>query len=195
MKQRQDFKIILASGSPRRKEILELAGIKFELRKNNAEESYPNDLELKDIAEYLARLKADHLQSTLAENELMITADTIVAFDGKEYGKPKDREDSIRMLLLLSNNTHEVYSGVCICDKHKKLSFTCKSIVKLAKISRDEAAWYFDNYDPSDKAGSYGIQDWIGITKVEWIKGSYNNILGLPVAQTLEHLNAFIKNK
>lgn len=191
----KNYKLILASGSPRRKDMFEKAGLDFELRKNDVEEIYPEDLALQDIAEYLANLKADALRNKLADNEILITADTIVAFQGKEYGKPKDRSDSIRMLELLSDKTHEVYTGVCICDKQNKMSFSCRSVVKFAEISKEEAAWYFDNYDPSDKAGSYGIQDWVGITKVESIEGSYTNILGLPVAQTLSALKSFLENK
>ena len=190
-----EYKLILASGSPRRKDMLEKAGLDFELRKNDVDESYPGSLALEEIAEYLANLKADALQADLSANEIMITADTIVAFQGKEYGKPKDRADSIQMLLLLANKTHDVYTGVCICDKHKKKSFTCKSTVKFTDITEEEAGWYFDNYNPSDKAGSYGIQDWIGITKVESIEGSYTNILGLPVAQTLNALRSFLEDK
>lgn len=173
--------------------MLELAGLDYTIRKKEIDESYPDDLHIDEIAEYLAIKKANAQSEILNDNEILLTADTIVALDGKEYGKPTSRDDSIRMLGLLSNRDHEVYTGVCLSTKHQQKSFTCRSVVKFSEITEEEAAWYFDNYDPSDKAGSYGIQDWVGKCKVEWINGSYTNILGLPVAQTLAHLRKFLE--
>lgn len=189
------YKLILASGSPRRKFLLETAGIEFEIRKREIDESYPSELEIDEIAEFLAVKKSNAQEHLIGENELLLTADTIVAFDGREYGKPVSREDSIEMLHLLGGQTHEVFSGVCLCDSENRDSFTCRSVVKFADISKEEAAWYFDNYKPDDKAGSYGIQDWVGFCKVEWINGSYTNILGLPLAQTLKRIGLFFENK
>lgn len=180
------YKIILASDSPRRKELLKQAGLSFEVRKKEVDEQYPDSLKIQEIAEYLANKKADAQCHDLKEDELLLTADTIVAFEGKEFGKPSSRRHSIEMLTTLANNTHDVYTGVCLQSQLKRHSFTVKSTVKFDPISEEEAAWYYDNFDPSDKAGSYGIQDWIGYCKVEWIEGSYTNILGLPLSQTLQ---------
>jgi len=186
------YKLVLASGSPRRKDLLTSAGLQFIVRKKDIDENYPLSLSIDKIAEYLALKKAEVQAELMSEDEILITADTIVAFQNKEYGKPVSRDDSIRMLSLLSNQEHHVYTGVCLKSNSNQISFTCESTVKFGSISHQEAGWYYDNYDPSDKAGSYGIQDWLGRCKVEWIKGSYTNILGLPLSQTLEALRSFI---
>jgi len=185
-------KLVLASGSPRRKDLLTTAGLQFIVRKKDIDESYPDTLTVDKISEYLAVKKAEVQTELMSEDEILITADTVVAFQNKEYGKPVSRKDSIHMLCMLSNQEHFVYTGVCLKSTSNQKSFTCESSVKFGSISVEEAGWYFDNYDPSDKAGSYGIQDWLGRCKVEWIKGSYTNILGLPLSQTLEALQSFI---
>lgn len=188
------YKLILASGSPRRKFLLETAGLDFEIKKNEVDESYPEGLEIDKIAEYLARKKASGNKSLLQKDELLLTADTMVAFMGKEYGKPENKEHSIQMLCALGGQIHTVFTGVCISDGERLESFSVKSRVKFDKIDESEASWYYDNFKPMDKAGSYGIQDWIGYCKVEWIEGSYTNILGLPLTQTLKALKSFIES-
>ena len=130
--------------------------------------------------------------STLADGELLITADTVVVYNDKIYGKPKDKTEAIEVLTMLSDNVHSVYTGVCIKTVTKQHSFTSKSQVKFSSINEVEAAYYFDNYNPIDKAGSYGIQEWLGYTKVEWIAGSYNNIIGLPTARLYTELKKFV---
>ncbi len=191
----EEYDILLASGSPRRKELLKLAGLNFTVVKNDVEESYPKDLSVNKVAEFLAVKKSLAFKLDNDKNEILITADTIVELEGKEYGKPESKEDCIEMLMKLSNKVHNVFTGVCLRSVNYKNSFTCQSIVKFSTIDKKEAEWYFDTNNPMDKAGSYGIQDWIGMCKVESINGSYTNILGLPLAQTLEQLNLFIKNK
>ncbi len=188
------YKLILASGSPRRQNMLKTAGLDFEIRKKEIDESYPEDLHIDEIAEYLAVKKSKAQIEMMNKNDLLLTADTIVAFKGEEYGKPESKAHCIEMLRKFSGTHHDVYTGVCFRTNKDQDSFTVKSTVKFANISEEEAAWYFDQYDPSDKAGSYGIQDWIGVCKVEWINGSYTNILGLPLAQTLKRLELFLEN-
>lgn len=190
-----NYTLILCTGSPRRHDLFRIAGIPFEVRTKEVAEDYPESLAVDEIAVYLAEKKADAYVSGIADREIILTADTIVAFEGREYGKPASREDSIRTLLELSGKTHEVYTGVCISSLNNRKRLSCRSVVKFADITREEASWYYDNYNPSDKAGSYGIQDWIGNCKVEWINGSYTNILGLPFAQTLNCLAGFVKDK
>jgi len=188
------FKLILASGSPRRKALLAKAGLDFEVRKKEIDESYPTDMPIDEIAEYLAVKKANAQAEEQTEDEILLTADTIVSFDGKEFGKPSSRADSIQTLLLLSGKSHDVYTGVSLRTQKHSISFTCKSVVHFAEITEEEAGAYYDSCDPSDKAGSYGIQDWIGVSKVEWINGSYTNILGLPMAQTLTALRQLVES-
>lgn len=188
-------KIILASKSPRRTELLSRSKIGHEVRSIETDESYPDDLPKDKIAEYIAYNKAIVHRTDLKDDEVVIAADTIVEHEGIIYGKPKSRAEAIATLCLLSNKVHNVYSGVCLLSKNKHLVFTNKSEVKFNEVSEEEAAFYFDAENPSDKAGSYGIQDWIGITKVDWIKGSYSNILGLPMAAVYENLSQFLKDK
>lgn len=185
------YNLTLGSGSPRRSELLTKAGFEFVIRAIDVDESYPEDLAISDIAEYIAINKSNAHNEILAEGELVITADTIVVFENEVYGKPVDKEEAIETILKLSDKVHDVYSGVSFLSKAKKLSFTEMSQVKFGLVMPEEAERYVEEAAPLDKAGSYGIQDWIGFARIEWIKGSYTNILGLPLAQTYDAIKHF----
>ncbi len=190
-----DYRIILASSSPRRSELLTKSDIPFEVRIIDTVEEFPDDLSVDEVALYIAELKANAHKPVKNINEVIIVADTVVAFDGKIYGKARSKEDAVSTLLHLSGRTHQVYTGVIIFSHDREIKFTVKSDVKFAAISKEEASFYFEKDVPMDKAGSYGIQDWIGWTKVEYINGSYSNILGLPMAQTYSVLLKFCESK
>lgn len=178
------YDIILASKSPRRKELLGMLEVPFEIRvKEGINESYPEDKPVIEVAEYLSRLKGKAYSEDIKGNEMVITADTIVILDGKIYGKPKDRKDAIDMLMELQGRTHTVASGVCVATKDKIMSFTTTTEVTFASLSMEEAEWYVKKYHPLDKAGAYGIQEWIGCAAVARINGSFYNVMGLPVHQ------------
>ena len=175
---------MLASKSPRRKELLGMLDVPFEIRvKDGIDESYPADMPAVEVAEYLSRLKGRAYAEDIRENEMVITADTIVILDGKIYGKPKNEDDAIYMLMQLQGRTHIVASGVCVATKEKIVSFTTTTEVTFAPLSREEATWYVEKYRPLDKAGAYGIQEWIGCAAVARIDGSFYNVMGLPVHQ------------
>ncbi len=186
-----DKKIILSSGSPRRQELLKEAGVKYELRIIETDESFPDSLDVSKVAEFIAIAKAEAHNNTLKDNEIVLTADTVVAMNNQIYGKPTSKEDAIKMLVNFSEGTHQVFTGICIMSADKVDSFTCQSDVTFAPISHREAEYYFDLDNPMDKAGSYGIQDWIGRCKVLNINGSYTNIMGLPVPQVIDKLKNF----
>lgn len=184
LKNLKKYDIVLASKSPRRKELLEMLDIPFTVKvKDGIDESYPEELPAIEVAEYLSRLKGKAYAADLKENELVITADTIVILDDKIYGKPKNEEDAVNMLMQLQGRTHTVASGVCIATKEKIKSFTTSTEVTFAPLERDEAKWYVEKYHPLDKAGAYGIQEWIGCAAVAGIDGSFYNVMGLPVHQ------------
>ena len=176
------YKVILASNSPRRKELLAGLGVDYEVRTlPDVDESYPETLQGADIPLYIAKEKADAYVAMMQPGELMITADTIVWLDGKVLGKPQDKEDALQMLRTMSGRTHEVFTGVCITTTDWQRSFTAQTEVRFATLSEEEIAYYVDNFQPMDKAGAYGVQEWIGFIGVENISGSYYNIMGLPV--------------
>ena len=178
------YNVVLASKSPRRKELLGMLDVPFEIRvKDGIDESYPADMPAVEVAEYLSRLKGKAYAEDIMENEMVITADTIVILDGKIYGKPKNEDDAIYMLMQLQGRTHIVASGVCVATKEKIVSFTTTTEVTFAPLSREEATWYVEKYRPLDKAGAYGIQEWIGCAAVARIDGSFYNVMGLPVHQ------------
>jgi len=185
------YKLILGSKSPRRSQLLDHAGVSYEKRVIETDENYPADLPIHKVAEYIARAKAAVHSGQLASNELLLTADTIVVYDDKVYGKPKTEQEAVDTILLLENKVHLVYSGVCLMTNENLDSFTELSEVKFGRITEKEAKTYVENFRPLDKAGSYGIQDWIGFVRIEWIKGSYTNILGLPLSQTYDRLVHF----
>ena len=176
------YKVILASNSPRRKELLAGLGVDYEVRTlPDVDETYPDALQGADIPLYIAKEKADAYRNMLQPGELMITADTIVWLDGRVLGKPKDREDALCMLRDMSGRTHEVFTGVCITTTEWQRSFAAQTEVRFAELSEEEITYYVDKFQPMDKAGAYGVQEWIGFIGVENISGSYYNSMGLPV--------------
>lgn len=186
------YKIVLGSNSPRRRELLAGLDIEFEVRTvPGIDESYPETLRLDEVPLYIARKKAEAYISSMPADELLITADTVVWASGEILGKPKDREDAVAMLRKLSGRTHEVITGVCITTKEKTVSFSASSSVCFAALDEDEIAYYVDKYRPFDKAGSYGIQEWIGYVAVESINGSFYNVMGLPVRLLYQELKSF----
>lgn len=183
------YKVILASNSPRRKELLAGLGVDYEVRTlPDVDESYPDTLQGADIPLYIAKEKADAYRNMLQPGELMITADTIVWLDGRVLGKPKDREDALCMLRDMSGRTHEVFTGVCITTTEWQRSFAAQTEVRFAELSEEEITYYVDKFQPMDKAGAYGVQEWIGFIGVENISGSYYNIMGLPVQRLYKEL-------
>ena len=183
------YKVILASNSPRRKELLAGLGVDYEVRTlPDVDESYPDTLQGADIPLYIAKEKADAYRNMLHPGELMITADTIVWLDGRVLGKPKDREDALCMLRDMSGRTHEVFTGVCITTTEWQRSFAAQTEVRFAELSEEEMTYYVDKFQPMDKAGAYGVQEWTGFIGVENISGSYYNIMGLPVQRLYKEL-------
>ncbi len=180
------YRIILGSQSPRRKELLAGLDIDFEIKTIDVEENYPATMMGVDIPMFLARKKASAY--TLSEEDLLITADTIVWHKGTVYGKPTDRNDAKRMLKTLSGQMHQVITGVCITTKNSQKTFHVTSDVFFARFSDTEIEYYLDHYQPYDKAGSYGVQEWIGYVGVERIEGSYFNVMGLPVQRLYTEL-------
>jgi len=183
------YKIVLASNSPRRHELLAGLDIDFEVKTiPGIEESFPETLRKEEIPVYIAKQKAYAYQKYLKENTLLITADTIVWLEGIVYGKPENEQDAKTMLQILSGKTHEVITGVCLTGLNKQQAFHVSSQVKFAELHEDEIDYYVRNYKPYDKAGSYGVQEWIGYIGVEKIDGSFYNVMGLPVRVLYTHL-------
>ena len=186
------YHIILASNSPRRKELLAGLDLEFEVRVlQDIDESYPNDLPTQKIAEFISKKKADAYLTTIADNELVITADTVVILGNEVMGKPHDEADAKRMLGELSGQTHQVATGVTLSTKERQISFSVVTDVTFKPLSADEIDYYVQTYHPMDKAGSYGIQEWIGYIGVTALKGSYFNVMGLPVQRIYEALKNF----
>lgn len=186
------YNIVLASNSPRRKELLQRMGVNFKVRTLfGIDENYPDSLRGEDIVRYISRNKAQAYRSSMAPNELLITADTIVYVEGEVMGKPKTAEQAKEMLHKLSGKSHQVITGVTIVTADRTEDFGVTSQVKFAEITDEEINFYVDNYLPFDKAGAYGIQEWIGIVAVEEIKGSYFNVVGLPVQRLYQKLKTF----
>ena len=175
-------KIILGSKSPRRQELVMHLTYPVEIRVQDVDETYPSDLKLEAIPEFLAILKAKVLQDKLEEGELLLTSDTIVLLDNEVIGKPKDENDAINMLKKLSGRTHLVISGVALTSTSKQDSFRCETKVTFRELTPGEIEKYVREYKPLDKAGAYGIQEWIGYIGVTAIQGSYLNVVGLPLA-------------
>ena len=188
----KDYKIILASNSPRRKELLAGIDVQFEVRViQDIDESYPSDLPTKDIAEYISHKKAAVYQQQMAPDELIITADTIVVLGNEVMGKPHDEADARRMLRELSGQTHQVITGVTLTTIQKQVSFSVETDVAFKQLSDSEIDYYVSHYKPFDKAGAYGIQEWIGHIGVTGLQGSYFNVMGLPVQRIYEALRQF----
>ena len=183
------MKLILASNSPRRRELLGGLGFDFEVRVlPGIDESYPTELQGDEIPLYISRKKADAYASSLLRDELLITADTIVWLNGQVLEKPKNEADACRMLRALSGKTHQVFTGVCLTTTEKRVSFCACSDVTFSTLTDSEINHYVQHYRPLDKAGAYGIQEWIGYIGVERIEGSFFNVVGLPVQQLYRNL-------
>ncbi len=181
----------MASGSPRRQQFLKELDIDFEIRLKEVKEIYPEHLQGSKITDFLAELKASALLDTLSENEILITSDTIVWHEGRALGKPNDKQDAFEMLKSLSGKTHEVITSVCIQNTAKSETFNETTKVTFNKLSDTEIEYYLDNYRPYDKAGAYGIQEWIGLIAIAKIEGSYVNVVGMPVDKVYQHLIKF----
>ena len=184
-------KLILASKSPRRSQLLREAGFQFEIKTKNVEENYPNHLTPQEVPLFLAEKKATACQEFLEKDKIILAADTIVTKGKNIYEKPKDKKDAKRILKKLSGKWHEVITGVCLLSKQKKISFIGISKVKLEKLTPKEIDYYIEKFQPYDKAGAYAIQEWIGWCKISKIKGTYSNIMGLPVDLVYRHLQKF----
>ncbi len=187
------YRIILASRSPRRQELLEELGLKFSVVVKNWTEIYPPELKREKIALYVAGEKAHSFKSSIKKDEIVITADTIVWCNEKVLDKPVDPSDAKRILREISGNTHEVITGVCLLSAEKSASFYSSTKVTFEKLSDEEIDYYVLEFKPYDKAGAYGIQEWIGLAACSRIEGSYFNVMGLPVQQLYLELQKFIK--
>lgn len=187
------FKIILASKSPRRHFLMQEAGFKFTVEvKDEIHEDFPTNLKQEKIALYLAEHKSKSFGNLDSDNTIVITADTIVWVNNDVINKPESREDAIKMIETLSGNEHFVYSGVCLRSSKKQKSFYVCTSVKFKKLTNSEITYYVDNFKPFDKAGAYGIQEWIGYIGIEKINGCFYNVMGLPVQRLYEELDKFI---
>lgn len=187
------YRIILGSNSPRRRELLAGLDLSFDVHViPGLEENYPDSLQPQEIPVFLSKQKAEAYLSTLEYQVLLITADTIVWNGTEVIGKPKDREDAIRMLRSLSGHEHQVVTGVCLTTTKKQEAFSVVSLVRFASLTDEEIIYYVDKYKPFDKAGAYGIQEWIGYVGVESISGSFYNVMGLPVQRLYQELKKFV---
>jgi septum formation protein len=194
LSQIKDYQVILASGSPRRKELLKGMGINYFVELGqDVDETYPPDLPPAKIPEFLAKLKSQAFPRLLSDNELLLTADTIVACKGQVLGKPAGADDAARMLQTLSGNRHEVFTGICMRTRHHEKCFTACSAVTFRHLSPAEISYYVDACKPFDKAGAYGVQEWIGYVGIEHIEGSYFNVMGLPTQRLYVELSEFLK--
>ncbi len=178
----REYRVILGSGSPRRKELLAMLDIDFEVRSaGDVDESYPADLPAEEVPLYLARKKSNAFLSRLRESELVITADTVVICDSNVLGKPADTDEAFRMLKMLSGRKHTVVTGITVATREIQISDTAITEVEFAPLSDETIREYIDRYRPLDKAGAYGIQEWIGAVAVKGINGSFYNVMGLPL--------------
>lgn len=183
------YNIVLASNSPRRKELMSGLGVDYVVKTlPDVDESYPDTLQGTEIPAYISREKADAYKSLIQPDELLITADTIVWLNGEVLGKPKGREGAIDMLRKLSGTSHQVITGVCLTTSDWQKSFTAVTDVTFATLTEEEIIYYVDKYTPMDKAGAYGVQEWIGFIGVESISGSYFNVMGLPIQRLYQEL-------
>ncbi len=186
------YKLVLASKSPRRRDLLAGLGLPFEFRiPPEGDESYPPDLRAEEIPLFLARAKAEACRGLMAAGELFITADTIVWHQDKVFGKPRHKQEAVEMLRALSGSSHQVFTAVCLTTQQAQRSFCSSSQVRFCRLEEEEIRWYVEHYSPLDKAGAYGIQEWIGYVGVEHISGSYFNVMGLPVHRLYRELLAF----
>jgi nucleoside triphosphate pyrophosphatase len=187
----KDFKIILASGSPRRKQFFTEMGLDFEIRLKPVNEVYPETLKGSEISDYLAKLKASAFKGVLEHNEILITSDTVVWYKGKSLAKPANVQEAVQMLQELSNDWHDVITSVSFTTNTDQTTVNHTTKVKFKALSKEEINYYVEKYKPFDKAGGYGIQEWIGLIGIEQIHGAYTNVVGLPtqlVYKTLMHM-------
>jgi septum formation protein len=183
-------KIILASQSPRRKELLQLSAIDFEVIVSDTDESFPNGLSYEETAIYIAKQKA-YAVAANHKNKTILAADTIVICNDTIVGKPKDREDAIQILSAISNNTHQVITAVCVLHKGAEHNFADTTTVSFHKLTTEQITFYVDTYKPYDKAGAYAIQEWIGAVGIKKIDGDFYNVMGLPISRVVALLNSF----
>lgn len=182
-------KIVLGSASPRRKQLVEQLGISCEIRKKEVDEVFPADLSHYDVPEYLSKLKAEPLQDSILKDEVLLTSDTVVIHNNQILEKPKDYADAVEMLEKLSDSSNEVVTGVYLYNPNHEKSFSVRTKVFFKKLTAEEIAYYVTKFEPYDKAGAYGIQEWIGMIGVEKIEGCFYNVMGLPVNELWKVLN------
>ncbi len=191
----KNIKLILASGSPRRQQFFKDLDLEFEIRLKEIEEIYPEHLKRELITNYLAVLKSKAFDGEIATNELLITSDTLVWLNDKALGKPKDYDDAFQILKSISNQTHEVVTSVCFKTlKKTEVIFDCTKVT-FKTLTDDAIKYYLNNYKPFDKAGAYGIQEWIGLIGISKIEGSYTNVVGLPTEKVYDYLSKFNQNE
>ena len=189
----KDFRLILASQSPRRQQLLADAGLRYELAPRfECDEVFPDDMAADDVAGYLSRLKSEAYPAELGERDILLTADTVVVVDNDILGKPSSREEAVAMIRRMSGREHKVITGVTLRSKSAAKTFSVCSDVVFRALSDEEIAYYVDNYRPMDKAGAYGIQEWIGYVGIERINGSFYNVMGLPVQRVYVELGEFL---
>ncbi|WP_290534362.1 Maf family nucleotide pyrophosphatase [Alistipes sp.] len=187
------YRLLLASQSPRRRELMSGCGLPYELApKFDCEERYPADLAAEEVPGYLSRLKSEAYPSPLAPQEILLTADTVVVLDGEVLGKPHGRDEAVEMLRRLSARRHTVVSGVTFRTPDRMHTFTARTSVWFRRLEREEIDYYVDTFRPFDKAGSYGIQEWIGYAAIERIEGSFYNVMGLPIQKLYVELDQFL---
>ncbi|SHH55654.1 Maf-like protein [Flavobacterium defluvii] len=186
------YKIILASGSPRRQQFFKDLDLDFEIRLKDVEEIYPPELKAVEITDFLAQLKADAFKNELKENEILVTSDTIVWHQNKALGKPKNAQDAFEMIKSMSNATHEVITSVCFQTNTTSTLLHDITKVTFKDLSDESILYYIENYKPYDKAGAYGIQEWFGFMAVTKVEGSYTNVMGLPTAKVYDYLSTLV---
>ena len=185
-------KIVLASGSPRRKTLLEWAEVSFEVIVKPTDESYPSELAIDEVPVHIARQKALAVARELTNNELVIAADTIVVLENEMIGKPTSREDAIQILSKLAGKTHRVITGVVLLAGANETTFADTTTVHFHPLTQEQISFYVDKYKPYDKAGAYAIQEWIGVVGIKSVEGDFYNVMGLPVSRVLQALQAML---
>lgn len=195
LKEILDFEILLASCSPRRQELLKMLGIPFRIvEPGHTDETYPPHMEGGEIAQYLAGRKSGAYMGQLGNSEVLLTADTVVWHQGRELGKPAGPGEAVEMIRSLSGHTHEVFTGVCLRSNGDRRAFYARTEVTFSSLEEEEIEWYVNRCRPMDKAGAYGIQEWIGAIGVERIVGSYFNVMGLPIHRVYRELKSFVQS-
>ena len=192
LKKFKNYNFILGSNSPRRKEILKEIGLDFSVYPSNIDENFNKEMKLENIGVFLAEKKANAIKNELKENDILITADTTVIHNKELLSKPENTLEAKEMLNKLSGKSHKVITGVCLLSKNIKCTFSCETIVTFNNLDMTEIEFYINKFKPFDKAGSYGIQEWIGLIGIEKIEGSYTNVVGLPASMLYTKLKKFI---